>query len=264
MPVWLSLLLFIALNFMLIGHRDLVGQLVLNFCGIFWTQFPNNPCWFITYIIFLYAVYFMVALLPVTRITKIAVLFLLPFAASWLIIETGSIGYFSLWPQFSLVFPTGVACGINAHHLKKINDNLFDFAPIAFIVGMLTLLGIYWTGVAVHRISHLVSSELYTQLVGALINPVALILFLILFVGLLEMRGMKTGMLQFLGKYSFEMYLLHFPFMVYYDFILFRRPLVFFFFVYALFILLLSVAFRRTVEYLDGLVFRKVSADIHG
>lgn len=262
MPVWLSLLLFIALNFLLIGHRDPVGQLVLNFCGIFWTQFPNNPCWFITYILFLYAVYFMVALLPVNRITQVAVLFLLPFIVAWLIIETGAIGYFALWPQYSLVFSVGIVCGLTASQLQKLNEKLFDFSPIVFIACMLILLGLYWTGLAVYRISHLVPLELFTQLVFALINPVSLILFLILFVGLLEKREFQSGMLQFLGKYSFEVYLLHFPFMVYYDFFLFRRPLVFFFFVYSLCVLLLSVLLQRTAVYLEGFVFRKTHTDL--
>ena len=124
---------------------------------------------------------------------------------------------------------------------------------------MLILLGLYWTGIAVHRISHLVSSELFTQFVSALVNPVAFILFLIFFVGLLEARGLKSGMLQFLGKYSFEVYLLHFPFMVYYDFFIFRKPLVFFFFVYAIFVLLLSVLLQRAAVCLDGFIFSKIS-----
>ena len=128
---------------------------------------------------------------------------------------------------------------------------------------MLILLGLYWTGLAVYRISHLISFELYTQLVFALVNPVALILFLIFFVGLLEARGLKSGTLQFLGKYSFEVYLLHFPFMVYYDFFIFRRPLVFFFFVYAIFVLLLSVLLQRASVCLDGFIFRKIYAHEH-
>ena len=261
-PVWLSLALFISLNFLLIGHKDPLGQLVLNFCGIFWTKFPDSPCWFITYILFLYSVYFIVALIPANRVFQIAVLFILPFIAACLIVETGSIDHFILWPQYSLVFPIGVVCGLNVYHLKKSIDKLFDFSPIIFIACMLILGGLYCTGFAVYRISHLISSELFTQVVFALINPVSLILFLILFVGFLERRGLKSSLLQFFGKYSFEMYLLHFPFMVYYDFFLFRRHLVLFFFVYAICVLLLSVLLQRAVVYLDGFIFRKTYADI--
>lgn len=263
MPIWMCLALFLPLNFLLLGHRDPVGQLVLNLCGIFWTKFPDSPCWFITYILFLYAVYFIVALLPVNRITKVAVLFLLPFIASWLIIETGSRDHFILWPQYSLVFPAGVVFGLYAYDLKKLTDRLYSFSPIIFVNCMLLLLGLYWTGLAVYRISHLVSSEIYTQLVSALINPLPFTLFLVFIVSLLEMKSWDSGMLRFLGRYSFEMYLLHFPFIVYYDFFLFRKPLVFFFIVYALFVLLLSVLFQRTAVCLDGFVFRKTYAEIH-
>ena len=88
-PVWLSLALFISLNFLLIGHKDPLGQLVLNFCGIFWTKFPDSPCWFITYILFLYSVYFIVALIPANRVFQIVVFFILPFIAACLIVRPG-------------------------------------------------------------------------------------------------------------------------------------------------------------------------------
>ncbi len=256
-PVWLSLALVVPLNLLLIGHTDPPGQLVLNFFGIFWTNFPNSPCWFITYIIFLYTVYFIAALLPVNKMVKIAVLFMLPFWAAWLVVETGTIDHFTLWPEYSLIFPAGVVCGLNAHHLKKINDKLFAISPIFFIVCMLILLGLYWTGIAIYRISHLVSFELYTQLVFALVNPVSFILFLILCVGWMETKGMKSTMLQFFGKYSFELYLLHFPFMANYDFFIFRRPLIFFFFVYTVFVLFLSILLQRAADFLNGFIYSK-------
>ncbi len=257
MPVWLSLIFIIPLNFLLIGHLDPAFQSVLNFCGVFWTKFPDSPCWFITYILFLYADYFIVSLLPAGRAVKLAILFLLPFAASWLIVKTGSIDHFILWPQYSLVFPAGVACGLNASRLKAWNDKLLSFSPAAFIVCLLIPLVLYGTGFAVYRISHLVSSDIFTQLVFALINPLPLLLFLVFFVGLLETYRLDSAILKFLGRHSFEMYLLHFPFMVYYDFFLFRRPLVVFFFIYSFWILLLSIVLQRAAAYLDVFIFRK-------
>jgi peptidoglycan/LPS O-acetylase OafA/YrhL len=260
LPIWLSLAFIIPLNYLLIGHADPSGQLILNFLGIFWTKFPNSPCWFITYIIFLYAVYFIAAIMPANRIgIKLIILFLLPFIAAGVIIETGSFDHFVLWPQYSLVFPAGVVCGLYAGHFKRYADKLYNLSPILFMIAIFVLLGLYWTGFAVYRISHLVPSELYTQLVAALINPIPFILFLLLFVRLLEMRNWGSTILKFLGRYSFEMYLLHFPFMVYYDFFLFRRPLVFFFFVYGAVVLLLSILLQRVTAMLEPVLFKRFS-----
>ncbi len=251
LPVWLSLALFILLNFLLLGYKESLSQLFLNFCGIFWTKFPNSPCWFITYIIFLYTVYFITAILSVSRLTQIGVLFLLPFAVSCLIIKTGSIDHLALWPQYSLVFPAGVVCGLYAGELNKYIHRIYSRSPSFFIAIMFVLLATYWTGVGVHRISHLILSEYYIQLVAAVINPLPFLLFLIFCIGLLEIKAWRSDLLRFSGRYSFEMYLLHFPFMVYYDFFLFRRPLVFYFFVYVLFLILLSVLLQRTVLFLE-------------
>ena len=257
-PVWLSLILFITLNFLLLGHTDSPVHLILNFLGIFWTEFPNSPCWFITYILFLYGVYFVAALLPANRTLQLTVLSALPLIASWVVIATGSIDHFVLWPQYSLIFPAGVICGLYAERLENINQKLFTKFPIAFYACLLALLALYWTGIGVYRISHLIPGELFVQTVGALINPAPLIFCLILLVYLLETKGLRSAFLEVVGKYSFEIYLLHFPFMVYYDFFLFRRPLVFFFFLYAAFVLLLSIMFQAAATYLETLVFKNL------
>lgn len=258
MPVWLSLILFITLNFLLLGRTDTPVHLILNFFGIFWTEFPNSPCWFITYILFLYGIYFVAALLPANRIMQLTVLFALPFIASLVVIATGSMDHFVLWPQYSLIFPAGVICGLYAERLENISQKLFTKFPLAFYACLLALLALYWTGIGVYRISHLIPGEFFVQTVGALVSPVSLILCLILLVYLVETKGLRSAFLEFVGKYSFEIYLLHFPFMVYYDFFLFRRPLVFFFFLYAAFVLLLSIMFQRAATFLETLVFKNL------
>ena len=51
-----------------------------------------------------------------------------------------------------------------------------------------------------------------------------------------------------LGEYSYEIYLLHFPCMEYYDFVLFRQPLVAYFYVYCAAIYLMSYIVRRITK----------------
>jgi len=257
LPLWISLVLFLFLNHLLIHQTASIKQIVLSFGGIFWPGLPNSPCWFITYIIFLYVVYAVISSMPGSKILRIAILFILPFVGGLIISSTKLIDYIELWVQYSLVFPVGVICGLSAPYLKKISDKFYTYSSPLSVICLVLLLGHYWSGIAVYRISHLIQSTTFTNITFALINPISFILFIVFFVALLERWGLNSGMLRFLGRYSFEIYLLHFPFMVYYDFFLFRKPLAFYFFMYCILVIALSVLLQMFSRALEKLLLSK-------
>jgi peptidoglycan/LPS O-acetylase OafA/YrhL len=253
-PLWMSLVLFLFLNHTLIKQAVSIKQIILSFGGIFSPGLPNSPCWFITYILFLYGVYAVAASMPGSKLLRVAGLFAMSFIAGLIISSTELADYIEIWVQYSLVFPAGVACGLITTHLKKISDKVYTYSAPFYVICLVILLGHYWSGLAVYRISHLVQSQVFTDMAFAVVSPVSLILFIVFFVALLERWNLDSGLLRFLGRYSFEIYLMHFPFMVYYDFFLYRKPLVLYFFIYCLFVICLSILLQKLSGALERLL----------
>jgi peptidoglycan/LPS O-acetylase OafA/YrhL len=79
-PLWVTLILFYTLNYLLLGIEPDRATLVLNVFGILWPGLPNSPAWFITYILFLYAIYIFVTRLPVKNGMKIILLLMLSYS----------------------------------------------------------------------------------------------------------------------------------------------------------------------------------------
>ena len=74
----------------------------------------------------------------------------------------------------------------------------------------------------------------------------------------------RSCLLVFFGSYSFEIYLVHFPFMEYYDFDLFRKPLVLFFFMYLGFVTALAVGLKSLTVRFNALTFTRSGSAAHG
>ena len=87
------------------------------------------------------------------------------------------------------------------------------------------------------------------------VAPIPLIVALIMLSVILDSSKYESRVLSLLGVYSFEIYLVHYPFMVYYDFLLYRKPLIFFFFVYLSVIVLLGYLLRVISNYLNNIAF---------
>lgn len=58
-PLWLSLALFYSLDAFILGKTYPLTELLLNLAGIIGKQPPNSPAWFVSYILFLYVVFFL-------------------------------------------------------------------------------------------------------------------------------------------------------------------------------------------------------------
>lgn len=87
------------------------------------------------------------------------------------------------------------------------------------------------------------------------LQPLSLTIFLTMLAYLFDSLNYMIPALMTLGEYSFEIYLLHFPFMEHYDFILFRKPLVIMFFTYFAVIFLMSYLLRKVSKTINKRLF---------
>ena len=254
-PVWITLCLSYMLNYILINQEEAWHKILLNFFGIIWPGLPNSPCWFVTYIIFLYAIFFFTSSLNIRNIYKVGLILLLSYCSLLCIACSVLIDYFKIWMQYSIVFPIGVFIGLYRNKIGRYLRLFFKFSPWLYCFCLLLFFYYYYDGTGVYRVSHLIPSFIFTQIIFSIVNPLSLIVFLIMFINLIEIWHIRSKPLLFLGKYSFEIYLLHFPFMVYYDFFLFRKSLVIYFYIYLMFIIILSCILKNISAALNRFCF---------
>ncbi|MZP54689.1 MAG: acyltransferase family protein [Bacteroidales bacterium] len=243
-PYWLTLALFLFLDYCLIGHAYSVKRIILAIGGIMYPWPPMGHAWFITYLIFLYGLYYFVSLLKISTLKKVYTLFLLSYLSMLIIINTRLFNYFALWVIYTAVFPAAVFIGMYRNKILDYLRALFGKSRVFYVVIMLALLAYYLQGSAHGWLSQPdnVLRTVHT------FQPLTLVAFLSMLACIVDSFRYQSKMLLLLGEYSYEIYLLHFPFMEYYDFLLFRKPLVAYFFIYLLAIFLMSCIVRQIAK----------------
>ena len=257
---WITLGLFFTLNFILIHESPSVKRVILNFAGIIWPGLPNSPAWFITYISYLYIIYYIASLLNVDNFYKLIIIFLLSYCSIFWITYCTLKEYFEIWMQYSLVFPSGVFIGLYREKIFSYLQVSYRSFPLIYLILLLVFLCHYYDGTGIYRVSHIIPSYIFVQTVSATINPFSLLIVLTLLIYLLDTLNFKSKFLIFLGGYSFELYLLHFPFMVNYDFFLSRKPFATFFLIYLFFMILLSCILKKISYLLSRIAFQRLEA----
>ena len=122
---------------------------------------------------------------------------------------------------------------------------VFNRAPIVILLFFFVFLTIfyYWSYIAItfYNWWHIaIIKNLFY-----ILNPIPLLFAIVLFLFLYEKINYQSTFLVFLGNYSYEIYLLHLPFMNKYDFFLYREPLYFFFFVYLSLLIVISITLAK-------------------
>lgn len=217
-PLWIVLIIFLNLDYFVLGTTYPLNFSVKAFFGIFtstniFTDF-NSPLWYFTLILFYYLL-FPLVFSKKRPWTSAFILWII----SYFIINTDSI-YFAdvlkLYKIHIFAFPIGIVCAW-LHSDKKIINNIFfikiknfyiQFKSILFPLLMITLLGIIGY-TAIH--SGVGESTRIEQIIS-LISMSALILVFIL-------KKYESQIFSIFGLYSYEIYLFHWPLMYRYDFL---------------------------------------------
>lgn len=179
--------------------------------------------------------------------SKIALLFALSVAIAATIYTTFLFDYFSIWLQYTLVFPLGVLFAVlnsKSSLMKRLIEER-DSWNVALLTSVLSITAIIGVGIFLPQIGH--HSKLFLQQIAVIILIVSGGKLLVAF------RG-ESRFLVFLGKYSYEIFLLHLPFMVKYDFVLFRQPFMVSCLMYFCVIVLLAMGLQRISNVIRSLI----------
>ncbi len=246
-PLWLSLCLFIILDYLLLGSVHKADEIVLSFLGVIFVQGNtiNASAWFISFIVFSYLIFYLLSRLNIKEWQKSVLFFCIMIGISYVIRHTRLQPYLQIWIQFAIAFPFGVSVYLIYRHIQH---TFISFKNGTVIIATLLLLG------ALLKIFRGADSALFW-----LIRSIIVLCCVVILSVFIEKYHIMSKVLTFLGKYSYEIFLLHFPFMVKYDFFLFRPPLYLFFFVYFGFIVVLAMV----LHYLSNQVrsfFEKILA----
>lgn len=252
-PTWIALIVFYLLDFTIRHKTYSPTKIVSSFLGLITPAPPNGPDWFITYILFLYLLYYLVSKARQPNMERIALLFLLSYGTTLLLLTSDFFSRFDIWTNYTIVFPLSVAVGIYRVELKKRLAAFFEKARTIYLLTLSTCLYLFCSGS--YRAFHLITSLKHKQLLLAPYSAV-FISALLMITYLADTVGMRSMFLMWLGEYSFEIFLIHLPFMINYDFLLFHKPLYLFSFLYLFLIFTLSYALRKTTTSLTE-IFRK-------
>jgi peptidoglycan/LPS O-acetylase OafA/YrhL len=254
-PLWITLILFYTLNYFLLGWSKEPVKIIINFAGILFPWQPNDPAWFITYIIYLYILYCVASFVKTRDSIKPAIIMFLSYITMFCIIHSSLLGYFGIWIEYTCVFSVSVLVGVYRNELFHYMKSFYDSSIFVYFIILLSsaLVFMYYDG----------TNNMYLKMLEVnsfmqVVKTVQLLLFIIPLLMLaccLDHSKYESRLLSYLGDYSYEIYLLHMPFMVFYDFFLFRRPLAIYFFVYILYIAALAKGLRLASEYFKKKLF---------
>lgn len=253
-PFWIMLAFFILLDFYLLNRTYSLEKMILGFLGILSPKSPNAPAWFITYIIYLYALLYIVSFLPFRPWFKSSIIILGSYLTTFLILHSRLWDYLEVWVEYTAVFPLAVFIGLYHQRIFGYLKSLHDGSRPIYYLLLIALFFFYYEGRGMYRLSQIWPSAGAAEIVQT-IRPLSFVLCLTMLAFLLDASQYQSRLLSGLGKYSYEIYLLHFPFMAGYDFFLFRKPLLLSFFAYCLFILFLSYILQRATGALNRVVF---------
>ena len=267
-PVWITLVLFYSLDYFILNRRHGPISIILHFLGVISPDPPNGPDWFISYILYSYLTFYIASLLSISRLIKSGIILFFSYFAVFCIFKlfpylSPKLGayifhYCDNWILYSIVFPTSILIGIYQEKVFNFLKSVYRFSRPIYIISMLSLLLTYKYDLGIPPLLKMVPSRVLLGVMIKSLAPIYLVVFLTMFAYLLDIMRVRWGFLVFLGEYSLEIYLLHLPFLIYYDFFLFRKPLLVYFFCYLLFILFLSYLLKKSSSFLNQIFSQRL------
>lgn len=244
-PYWIATFIFITLDFIILGDTLKLKDLILTLSGININSATQNfdyVRWYITFQLFWYLA-FMITFYRFSSKIAINLIFILAFFlffSDYYLLNFG-------WSQF-FAFPLGCFFAAYKDDLLSVSKSYPSLLKIGFVLiacHILVRYAFYNNYISLPSIAlkmiYEVNSFIWTS-------------SLILIVALWGDHGYTSHFLNFIGKYSYEIYLLHGPFLIKYNFIFFitrdfEIPIALTFLIFIFFILSASFCFNKINNY---------------
>lgn len=241
---WMVLLLVIFFDYLLLDMPITPVKAAQLFMGIITFRDINPPLWYIPYIIVIYSIYFLVSKLSMSSMVKIFSILTVCCLMSIAIWGVKPIFYhLEIWCKYALVFPVALFIGLYYVPISRwiLNNKLIS----SFVMLLCSYLFIFQPKCSVIR--GFIDSYAFRETIGMAYNfP---IMFVILYISvLLDHYRTRFLFLILLGEYSFEMFLVHFPLMTNYDFLLFHKPLVIMIILYLTISFMVSFLLKKIMQ----------------
>ncbi len=250
-PYWITAAVVLCLDYVLLAKGYAFRNVVLTVLGINIDQtslFINGPAWFITMLLFLYCV-FIVSTLFRNTFLQLLFIFFSPALFFFFGIQSGILnrivdGFILMsFSHYMFMFPIGCLIACFYDTCKNFADYLT--ATRLRSLAVCVLLGALFIVTRGLQLKYHTHPNPFFFLAAFNLHCIIQIALAVFVVNLLASYNLTSGFLALVGSLSYELFLLHWPFMVKYDFVLFRMPLKFSFIIYFALLLLLAYVLRR-------------------
>jgi len=239
-PLWLTLALFFFLDFLLLKKVYSILDILLPFMGILGKSPPNGTTWFISYILYLYIIFYAVSHLNFHLYSKVILLFLLCYLTNKCIAIVPVFNhFFGGWNTYTFAFPLSILVALNENPFARLLKRFQDINPAMVYFILIIIIFIY------------LSAEKFRT--GYLIMLISIAAFLV------SSMRLQVHLLKWIGAHSYEIYLLHLPFLTSYSYLGEKLPQSLRIIMYISLLLLLSIVLKSLSLTLNNLVFPDLS-----
>lgn len=245
-PYWMATILIITLDYIILGKSLPPRSLLLTFLGINFRielLLLDYSRWFVTFILLWYFLFYLSYRSGSRNHLAVSLL-----SIGFLLITFNYYIFHLHWTQF-LSFPAGCALAVYQDRLSELYRNN---RKIFLIASMLAIFGVaaYNFTMTHGSIRYIVTGKIPNILLNYLseINSLISNAGIICLFGYAMERGYRSGLLLLLGKYSYEIFLLHGVFLIKYNPVIKDNGLIplttEFFLLMSLIVVISSLAFK--------------------
>jgi peptidoglycan/LPS O-acetylase OafA/YrhL len=197
-PLWIVLVSLIAIDFLLLHITYPISYILQGFAGIYLTSNPSvdidSPLWYFTLILFFYLIFPLIFRKSKPLLTGLAILIL-----SWVLLQLPlplHADNINLYKLHFLSFPLGIMLASIKDKWRWHIPKLVQFGFLVLTFGAFCYFA-YYSGVGQ----------------GAFKEQAISVLSVFLILSAFILKNFKFQILNLVGKYSYEIYLLHWPIM---------------------------------------------------